>query len=153
MALDCARREHFLAEGAGRGETVAVALARVVAVVDQRGLPRVGAEDADLPFRLLAGEVGPQAGDVFLLVDRERVRLPLRLAVGIGRPAHVGGEEAAGGDAEALPPEDHGEAGMIEQIAADRKIGRHRNAQRPQPVGRTDARALQDRPDCCIPRR
>ena len=72
------------------------------------------------------------------------MRLPFRLAVGIGRPADIGGEEASGGDAQSFRPEDHREAGMVEEIAADGEIGGDRDAERPQPVGRADARALQD---------
>ena len=153
MTLHGSRRQHLLAEGARRGETVAVALACVVAVVDQRGPPRVGAEDADLAFRFLAGEIGPQARDVLLLVDRERMRLPFRLAVGIGRPADVGGEEASGGDAEPFCPEDHREAGMVEEIAADGEIGRDRDAERPQPVRPGRCPSAAGWPGCCRHRR
>ena len=72
------------------------------------------------------------------------MRLPFRLARRIGRPADVRGEEAAGSDAEALRAEPHGEAGMVEEVPSDGKIGGDLDAERPEPVRRPDAGALQD---------
>ena len=122
-------------------------------MVDERRLARVAALDDDLALRQRVREVGPEAGEPLLLVDRERVGLPGRLAARSGGSANVGDEAAAGRDAEPLALENHAEAGMVEEIFADRQVGGDLDAERLQPFSRTDAGALQDRRACCRRRR
>ena len=76
---------------------------------------------------------------MLLLIDRKRMRLPLRLACSVGRPAYIRGEEAAGRHAERFRPEQHGKAGMVGQVAPNRKVGDDIDPERLQPFGWTDA--------------
>ena len=99
--------------------------------------------DAHFPNRLLAGEIGPEAGNVLLLVDRERMGLPLGLAGLVRGSAHVCREEAASGDAEPLGFEQHGKAGMVGQVPPDREVADDIDAERTQPFRRADPGALQ----------
>jgi hypothetical protein len=51
-------------------EPIAVPLARIVAVVDQRRALRVRALDPHFACRLLAGELGAEAHGMLLLINR-----------------------------------------------------------------------------------
>ena len=114
-------------------------------MIDERRLARIAALDDDLALRKRVGEVGPEAGEPLLFVDRERMGLPGRLAARSGGSANVGDEAAACRDAEPLALEDHAEARMVEEILADRQVGGDIDSERLQPFGRTDARALEQR--------
>ncbi len=114
-------------------------------MIDQRRAQRIATLDAHGPFRFLTRQIGPETADLFLFVDRKRMCLPFRLAVGVGGAAHIGGEQPTGLPPEFLAPEAHSEARMVEQVLPDGQIGHDRNARRAQPVGRADARTLQNR--------
>src|SRR5271166_2693205 len=81
---------------------------------------------------------------MLLLIDGERMGLPLRLALIVSGTAHIRGKEASCRHAQPLRPEQHGKAWMIGQVAPNRKVSDNVDPKRTQPFSGADARAVKD---------